>query len=98
MERNIDIYASKLADEKLDIKLRSNVALELRDNIEPLCSGASYPIFLSKLWPVFKTILKGEPVFSSSSFEQVSRDSPLPRLLYRKLPPSELRLTTPFLL
>ncbi|KAA8642953.1 histone acetyltransferase TRA1 [Aspergillus tanneri] len=80
MERNIDIYASKLADEKLDIKLRSNVALELRDNIEPLCSGASYPIFLSKLWPVFKTILKGEPVFANSSFEQKLRNCVLETL------------------
>lgn len=95
MERNIDIYASKLGDEKLgmlarsimmrivvhfcanhsvisiDVKLRANVATELRDTIEPLCSGASYPIFLSKLWPVFKTILKGDPVFFSMSYDQV---------------------------
>ncbi|KAF9891502.1 hypothetical protein FE257_003969 [Aspergillus nanangensis] len=74
MERNIDIYASKLGDEKLDIKVRANVAVELRDNIEPLCSGASYPIFLSKLWPVFKNILKGEPVFTNLSFEQKLRN------------------------
>jgi hypothetical protein len=56
----------------LDIKIRANVAVELRDNIEPLCSGASYPIFLSKLWPVFKKILQGEPVFTNLSLEQVS--------------------------
>jgi len=55
----------------LDIKVRANVAVELRDNIEPLCSGASYPLFLSKLWPVFKTILKGDPVFTNLSFDQV---------------------------
>lgn len=53
------------------MKVRANVATELRDSIEPLCSGASYPIFLSKLWPVFKTILKGDPVFFSMSYEQV---------------------------
>lgn len=53
-----------------DSKIRANVATELRDSIEPLCSGASYPIFLAKLWPVFKTILKGEPVFSNS-YDQV---------------------------
>ncbi|KAL4894795.1 hypothetical protein BDV59DRAFT_164257 [Aspergillus ambiguus] len=74
MERNIDIYASKLGDENLDIKIRANVAVELRDNIEPLCSGASYPIFLSKLWPVFKTILRGDPVFTNLSFEQKLRN------------------------
>lgn len=90
MDRNIDIYASKLGDEKLgtfffffllaapgilipstDTRVRANVAVELRDNIEPLCSGANYPIFLAKLWPVFKTILKGDPVFTNLSFEQV---------------------------
>ncbi|KKK18394.1 hypothetical protein P175DRAFT_0247193 [Aspergillus ochraceoroseus IBT 24754] len=74
MERNIDIYATKLGDEKIDIKLRANVAVELRDNIEPLCSGASYPIFLSKLWPVFKNILRGEPVFTNLALEQKLRN------------------------
>lgn len=54
-----------------DLKVRANVATELRDNIEALCSGANYPIFLSKLWPVFKTILGGDPVFLSMSYEQV---------------------------
>ncbi|KAL4904464.1 hypothetical protein BDW74DRAFT_31128 [Aspergillus multicolor] len=80
MERNIDIYASKLGDEKLDIKLRANVAVELRDNIEPLCSGASYPIFLSKLWPVFKNILSGEPVFTNASLVQKLRNCVLETL------------------
>lgn len=55
----------------LDVKVRANVAVELRDNIEPLCSGASYPLFLAKLWPVFKMILKGDPVFTNLSFDQV---------------------------
>ncbi|KAJ5114009.1 hypothetical protein N7456_002543 [Penicillium angulare] len=74
MERNIDIYANKLADERLDVKVRANVATELRDNIEPLCSGTNYPTFLSKLWPVFKTILSGDPVFFSMSHEQKLRN------------------------
>ncbi|XRM37421.1 transcription-associated protein 1 [Aspergillus tubingensis] len=73
-ERSIDIYSTKLGDDKIDIKLRANVAVELRDSIEPLCSGASYPIFLSKLWPVFKHILKGEPVFTNMSFDQKLRN------------------------
>ncbi|KAJ5089065.1 hypothetical protein N7532_007749 [Penicillium argentinense] len=74
MERNIDIYASKLGDEKLDVKVRANVATELRDSIEPLCAGANYPVFLAKLWPVFKSILKGDPVFFSMSHEQKLRN------------------------
>jgi hypothetical protein len=56
----------------LDMKLRANVAVELRDNIEPLCSPATYSVFLSKLWPVFKNILSGEPVFTNASLVQVS--------------------------
>ncbi|KAJ5104398.1 hypothetical protein NUU61_001745 [Penicillium alfredii] len=78
MERNIDIYASKLGDEKLDVKVRANVATELRDNIEPLCSGASYPIFLAKLWPVFKSILKGDPVFLNLSYDQKTLELMIP--------------------
>ncbi|KAJ5919627.1 hypothetical protein N7454_009462 [Penicillium verhagenii] len=74
MERNIDIYATKLGDERLDVKVRANVATELRDSIEPLCSGANYPVFLAKLWPIFKTILAGEPVFFSMSYEQKLRN------------------------
>ncbi|KAJ5597057.1 hypothetical protein N7450_003515 [Penicillium hetheringtonii] len=74
MERTIDIYASKLGDEKLDVKVRANVATELRDSIEPLCAGANYPVFLAKLWPVFKTILKGDPVFLTMSYEQKLRN------------------------
>jgi transformation/transcription domain-associated protein len=30
-------------------------------------------VFLAKLWPVFKKVLKGEPVFTSMSWEQVNR-------------------------
>ncbi|KAJ5398189.1 hypothetical protein N7509_006302 [Penicillium cosmopolitanum] len=74
MERTIDIYFNKLGDEKLDIKVRANVATELRDSIEPLCAGANYPVFLAKLWPVFKAILKGDPVFLSMSYEQKLRN------------------------
>ncbi|KAL2811601.1 hypothetical protein BJX63DRAFT_274498 [Aspergillus granulosus] len=90
MERNIDIYANKLGDEKLDIKIRANVAVELRDNIEPLCSGASYPIFLSKLWPVFKNILRGEPVFTNLSLEQKLRNCVLETLHRLPMMPTDV--------
>ena len=32
--------------------------MELRDSIESLCAGSNYPIFLTKLWPIFKKVLK----------------------------------------
>ncbi|OKL63851.1 hypothetical protein UA08_00547, partial [Talaromyces atroroseus] len=68
-ESKIDIFVEKLGDEKWEIARRANVAVELRDSIESLCSGSSYPIFLTKLWPVFKKVLKGEPVFINTSFD-----------------------------
>ncbi|OAX84193.1 hypothetical protein ACJ72_01444 [Emergomyces africanus] len=74
MERNIDVYATKLADLTIETKTRTNIAVELRDSLEQLCSGPSYPIFLAKLWPVFKKILKGDPVFVSLSYEQKLRN------------------------
>jgi hypothetical protein len=55
----------------IESKAKSNIAVELRDSLEQLCSGPNYPVFLAKLWPVFKKILSGEPVFVSMSWEQV---------------------------
>lgn len=62
-----------LAFTSLEISRRANVAVELRDTIENLCSGPNYPIFLTKLWPVFKKILKGDPVFTNTSFDHVRK-------------------------
>lgn len=61
----------KLSLACVEIRIKTNVATELRDNIEALCSGSSYPTFLAKMWPVFKNILKGDPVFTNVSYEQV---------------------------
>lgn len=55
-----------------DVKQKLNVATELRDNVEQLCSGPTYPLFLKKLIPVFKKLLEGSPVFTSTSWEHVS--------------------------
>ncbi|EER41047.1 histone acetylase complex subunit Paf400 [Histoplasma capsulatum H143] len=82
MERNIDVYATRLADVTIETKTRTNIAIELRDSLEQLCSGPSYTIFLAKLWPVFKKILKGEPVFVSLSYEQKLRNCVL-EILHR---------------
>lgn len=56
---------------------KANVAVELRDSIENYCSGANYPIFLAKIWPVFKKILTGDPVFTNLSYEQVRTNEAL---------------------
>jgi transformation/transcription domain-associated protein len=64
-----------------DAKTKANIATELRDSIETLCSGPSYPRFLAKLWPVFKRILQGEPVFMASSPDHVSFKKPCNSLI-----------------
>jgi transformation/transcription domain-associated protein len=55
----------------VDIKLKSNVAFELRDNIEMYCQPASYGAFLAKFVPIFMNLLDGEPSFMSNAPEQV---------------------------
>jgi hypothetical protein len=56
----------------LETKIKQNIATELRDSIESLCAPATYQKFLSKLWPVFKKILDGEPEFRATHPDHVS--------------------------
>ena len=60
-------------DNKADIKLRVEAAQQLRDSLENYVTGAIYPAFLKKLMPIFISLLKGAPVFVSTSAEQVCR-------------------------
>lgn len=46
--------------------------VEIRDNIENYCQGAQYVQFMNALVPAFLKILDGNPVFISTSPEQVS--------------------------
>ena len=55
----------------IDVKQKLSVATDLRDNIDLLCNGPSYTPFLKKLVPVFTKLLEGQPVFTSTSWEQV---------------------------
>ncbi|KAI9827707.1 MAG: hypothetical protein M1819_006908 [Sarea resinae] len=73
-ERSIEIFATRLGDPSLDIKLKVTVATELRDAIEFTCQGATYPIFLKKLMPVLIKLLESPPVFISNSWEQKLRN------------------------
>lgn len=56
----------------LDLKVKTGVATEIRDSIELYCSGSTYGVFLEKFIPVFLKLLEGQPVFVSTSPEQVS--------------------------
>ena len=65
-----------VADQQLthsaEVQKKYNTATELRDNIDILCNGPAYPIFLKKLVPVFMKLLEGPPVFISTYMEHVS--------------------------
>jgi transformation/transcription domain-associated protein len=55
-----------------DLRAKGTQAIEIRDNIESYCQGQQYGAFLNHLVPVFLKILDGNPVFISTSPEQVS--------------------------
>jgi transformation/transcription domain-associated protein len=71
-ERNIDVFCARLGDPSLDVKLKAQIAQELRDGIDYFTQGAQYPTFLKRLVPIFLKLLEGPPVFISTSAEQVS--------------------------
>jgi len=70
-DRNLDAYEAKLSDASTDIKSKGSLLTELRDNLDGWCQGSQYNAFLSKLLPIFITILtEGKPVFTSTGPEQ----------------------------
>lgn len=73
--QKIDVFAARLADPKVDIRNKANIASDLRDSIENLCSpAATFNKFLAKIWPVFKKILEGRPEFLPTSPEHILRN------------------------
>ena len=67
-----------VSDSCAEVQKKYNIATELRDNIDILCNGPTYPIFLKKLIPVFMKLLEGPPVFMSTYMEHVSYDLSVP--------------------
>lgn len=61
-----------VSDSCAEVQKKYNIATELRDNIDILCNGPTYPVFLKKLIPVFMKLLEGPPVFMSTYMEHVS--------------------------
>jgi hypothetical protein len=57
----------------IDVKIKLQLASELRDSIDLFTHTvpSAYTDFLEKLMPVFLQILRGPPVFISTSPEQV---------------------------
>jgi transformation/transcription domain-associated protein len=52
--------------------------VEIRDSIESYCQGVQYAQFMNALVPAFLKILDGNPVFISTSPEQVSARRVIP--------------------
>lgn len=75
-ERNVDVYAARLGDPVLELKLKFHIAQELRDSIDFFTQGSQYPAFLKKMIPIFLKLLDSPPVFISTSWEQVSPSMP----------------------
>ncbi|KAI9139518.1 hypothetical protein BKA69DRAFT_1040037 [Paraphysoderma sedebokerense] len=69
-----DLYATRLGQPEVELKLKCQIASELRENVDVLHSS-EYPSCLTILMPVFKDLLLNltKPVFASSSFEQKLR-------------------------
>ncbi|KAI9504653.1 hypothetical protein BX070DRAFT_222582 [Coemansia spiralis] len=68
---NFEVYATRLRDERLDVKLKQTIAHELCESLE-FIQLQDYSRFVSILWPVIRDLLlKTPPVFVSSAPEQV---------------------------
>ncbi|KAF2816578.1 uncharacterized protein BDZ99DRAFT_543201 [Mytilinidion resinicola] len=81
-ERNFEATAAKLDDPGTDLKVKGNIAVEVRDTIDTNCQGAQYASFLQHFVPVFLKILDGAPAFISNSQEQRLRNCVL-EILHR---------------
>ncbi|KAI8605964.1 hypothetical protein EDD21DRAFT_315697 [Dissophora ornata] len=79
---NCEVFATRLSDPALDVKLKFKIASELRDSVE-IFQSVEYARFLSILMPVFTDILmNGQPVFASNAPEQKLRSTIL-EILHR---------------
>ncbi|KAJ2045959.1 transcription-associated protein 1, partial [Coemansia sp. S155-1] len=85
---NFEVYATRLRDERLDVKLKQTIAHELCESLEAF-QPQDYSRFVSILWPVIRDILlKTPPVFVSSAPEQKLRSTILE--IIQRIPHSEV--------
>ncbi|KAJ2606540.1 transcription-associated protein 1 [Coemansia sp. RSA 1722] len=85
---NFEVYATRLRDERLDIKLKQTIAHELCDSLE-FFQLQDYTRFVAILWPVIRDLLlKTPPVFVSSVPEQKLRSTLLE--IIQRIPHSEV--------
>ncbi|KAJ2685471.1 transcription-associated protein 1 [Coemansia spiralis] len=85
---NFEVYATRLRDERLDVKLKQTIAHELCESLEAF-QPQDYSRFVSILWPVIRDILlKTPPVFVGSAPEQKLRSTILE--IIQRIPHSEV--------
>ncbi|KAJ1995714.1 transcription-associated protein 1 [Coemansia sp. RSA 1358] len=85
---NFEVYATRLRDERLDVKLKQTIAHELCESLE-FIQLQDYSRFVSILWPVIRDLLlKTPPVFVSSAPEQKLRSTLLE--IIQRIPHSEV--------
>ncbi|KAJ1816716.1 transcription-associated protein 1, partial [Coemansia sp. RSA 2598] len=85
---NFEVYATRLRDERLDVKLKQTIAHELCDSLE-FFQLQDYTRFVAILWPVIRDLLlKTPPVFVSSVPEQKLRSTLLE--VIQRIPHSEV--------
>ena len=75
------------------LQQKLNTAIELRENIDLLCSGQNYSAFLKKLVPVFMKLLEGAPVFVTNT-EHKLRNCVLE--IFHRLPMSHSEVLRPY--
>ncbi|KAJ2091537.1 transcription-associated protein 1 [Coemansia sp. RSA 986] len=85
---NFEVYATRLRDENLDVKLKQTIAHELCESLEYI-QLQDYSRFVAILWPVIRDLLiKTPPVFVSSAPEQKLRSTLLE--IIQRIPHSEV--------
>ncbi|KAJ2766641.1 transcription-associated protein 1, partial [Coemansia nantahalensis] len=67
---NLEVYATRLRDDRLSAKLKQTIAHELCESLE-LLQPQDYARFVTIVWPVIRDLLlKTPPVFVSTAAEQ----------------------------
>ncbi|KAJ2631452.1 transcription-associated protein 1, partial [Coemansia sp. RSA 1290] len=85
---NFEVYATRLRDDRLNIKLKQTIAHELCESLE-FFQLQDYSRFVSILWPVIRDLLvKTPPVFVSTAPEQKLRSTLLE--IIQRIPHSEV--------
>ncbi|KAJ2795298.1 transcription-associated protein 1, partial [Coemansia guatemalensis] len=85
---NFEVYATRLRDDRLSIKLKQTIAHELCESLE-FFQLQDFTRFVAVLWPVIRDLLlKTPPVFVSAAPEQKLRSTLLE--IIQRIPHSEV--------